>query len=258
MKTTAHRRPPARSSSLPSMVGRSPTRRPARAATRLLRHHVVTLASDLDGLRSEVERHASQASSREALAAQPVGGNGAFAGLPENWVPIPLSFPQVPPYVLLVESHRAARHPRRRVPQGTGAQINVVGFWLIARVRQARRRGDRRGRIGGSLPLAASAAGAWGWVVPPGEPATEVGPAVHSDNLADALGWTRVAAIKIDVEGAELRDCRTGTHPVAAGRAGRYHESHLTPIITPAPRPGRSWRRSRRTGIAATRSAPGV
>jgi FkbM family methyltransferase len=46
--------------------------------------------------------------------------------------------------------------------------------------------------------------GAWGWVVPPGEPATEVVPAVRLDDLADALGWTRVAAIKIDVEGAEL------------------------------------------------------
>ena len=46
--------------------------------------------------------------------------------------------------------------------------------------------------------------GAWGWVVPPGEPATEVVPAVRLDDLVDGLGWTRVAAIKIDVEGAEL------------------------------------------------------
>src|SRR5690606_37194352 len=46
--------------------------------------------------------------------------------------------------------------------------------------------------------------GAWGWVAPPGEPATEVVPAVRLDDLVDALGWTRVGAIKIDVEGAEL------------------------------------------------------
>ena len=91
----------------------------------------MTLASDLDGLRSEVERHALQASSREALAAQPVGGNGAFAGLPENWVPIPLSFPRC--RRTCCSSNRAERRDILvdAFLKGLGAQINVVGFWLI-------------------------------------------------------------------------------------------------------------------------------
>lgn len=46
--------------------------------------------------------------------------------------------------------------------------------------------------------------GAWGWVAPPGEPVSEVVPAVRLDDLVHALGWPRVGAVKIDVEGAEL------------------------------------------------------
>jgi FkbM family methyltransferase len=218
----------------------------ARINARVLRHHVVSLASDLDGLRSEVERHASQ------TPPPAVSANGAPVGFPETWVPIPLLTPNVPPYVLVAD-----RTERRDIIvdgylRGLGAAINYVEFAVISTFLQPGDAVIDAGAHLGSitLPLAASgcrvlaveassknaallrasvayngfrdvtvvhaaaaaaegtlsfyADGAWGWVVPPGEAATEIVAAVRLDDLVDELGWTRVAAIKIDVEGGEL------------------------------------------------------
>lgn len=224
-------------------------RQARRVNTRILRHHVVTLASDLDGLRSEVERHARQT---PALAVGAEAEDGTSSGLPATWVPIPLHTPNVPPYVLLVDRTEKRDILVDAYLRGMGAAINGVEFALIRLfVKPGDAVIDAGAHLGSiTLPLAASGCrvlaveassknarllrasvayngfrdvtvvhaaaaaaegslsfysdGAWGWVVPPGEAATEVVPAVRLDDLAGELGWTRVAAIKIDIEGGEL------------------------------------------------------
>lgn len=243
-----------------------------RGAARMLRQIGSNLASDLDGLTSEVVRLGTKpdqpvptdaAVTETAPAPAAADAHEQADRVPEphaddptqpssTWVPVHVNLPSVGPYTMFVDRSERRDIVANAFLSGYGQMINVVDFELIrAFTRPGDAVIDAGAHLGSiTLPLAAAGCrvlaveasarnaallrasvahngfrdvrvvcaaaaaeegsisflsdGAWGWVAAPGEPFSSYVPAVRLDDLVDLLGWDRIAAIKIDVEGSEL------------------------------------------------------